>query len=86
MNMMMENTMYMNMTIVNIMNMNILCMNKIIEYITDMNNTMEGIMNLMIEHIIHEYPLHEQSLFRTTQQLLQIIHADHLNVNKNEWF
>lgn len=51
MNMMMENTMFINMTIVNIMNMNILCMNKIIEYITDMNNTMDDIMNLMIEHI-----------------------------------
>lgn len=48
---MMENTMFMNMTIVNIMNMNILCMNKIIEYITDMNNTTDDIMNLMIEHI-----------------------------------
>lgn len=51
MNMMMENTMFMNMTIVNIMNMNILCTNKIIEYITDMNNTTDDIMNLMIEHI-----------------------------------
>lgn len=36
MNMMMENTMF---------------MNKIIEYITDMNNTTDDIMNLMIEHI-----------------------------------
>lgn len=51
MNMMMENTMFINMTIVNIMNMNILCMNKIIEYITDMNSTTDDIMNLMIEHI-----------------------------------
>lgn len=51
MNMMMENTMFMNMTIVNIMNMNILCTNKIIEYITDMNSTTDDIMNLMIEHI-----------------------------------
>lgn len=54
MNMMMENTMFMNMTIVNIMNMNILCMNKIIEYITDMNNTRDDIMNLMIEHISYK--------------------------------
>lgn len=35
------------------MNMNILCMNKIIEYIIDMNNIMDDIMNLMIEYILY---------------------------------
>lgn len=82
----MENTMFMNMTIVNIMNMNILCMNKIIEYITDKNNTMDDIMNLMIEHISYmNYLLNEQA-YSEQQQLFQIIHADHLNMNKDEWF
>lgn len=44
-----------------------------------MNNTMEDIMNLMIEHIIHEYPLYEQayseqhnSYFRSSMQITWI--------------
>lgn len=36
-------------------------------------------------HIIHEYLLNEQA-YSEQQQLLQIIHADHLNMNKDEWF
>lgn len=61
MNIMMENTMFMNMTIVNIMNMNILCMNKIIEYITDMNSTTDDNEPDDWAHIIHEYLLNEQA-------------------------
>lgn len=36
-------------------------------------------------HIIHEYLLNEQA-YSEQQQLLQIIHADHLNMNEDEWF
>lgn len=36
-------------------------------------------------HIIHEYLLNEQA-YSEQQQLLQIIHADHLNMDKDEWF